>query len=304
MELIDKRYPYPVLTAGNDDYVGCSFDVEVQLVKHDVQLELPLNAKLGSNSLQALIEDGYATIIMHIECSRSAYRRSHEIPLGEHTITIPSGDVSGSISLCPFIVARKDIENYKSEEFNPIYQDFVFRIRAGAVLAEGIEKSVFVDTSTRDIDYKPDIFSLVPDKAMDEDNEQKSLIKIDPFNSKISIRLPTKAFSQYGALLKSGISSEVVHCVVILPAMMEALACMREAYRSDALGDIKDFVWFNAVRERIMQLYPLAKQDMKGFLCGEMNIATVAQSLIKSPVVDALNMLANSSSVAGGSDEN
>ena len=139
---------------------------------------------------------------------------------------------------------------------------------------------------------------------MDEDNEQKSLIKIDPFNSKISIRLPTKAFSQYGALLKSGISSEVVHCVVILPAMMEALACMREAYRSDALGDIKDFVWFNAVRERIMQLYPLAKQDMKRFLCEEMNIATVAQSLIKSPVVDALNMLANSSSVAGGSDEN
>lgn len=304
MELIDKRYPYPVLTAGNDDYVGCSFDVDVQPVKHDVLLELPLIAKLNSNSLQSLIEHGYASIIMHIECSRSAYRRSHEIPLGEHTITIPSGDVSGRISLCPFIVARKDIENYKSEEFNPIYQDLGFRIRAGAVLAEGIEKSVFVDTSTRDIDYKPDIFSIVPDKAMDEDNDQKSLIKVDPFNSKISIRMPTKAFSQYGALLKSGISSEIVLCVVIIPAMMEALACMREAYRGDDLGDLKDFVWFNAVRERIMQLYPAAKQDMRKFLCDDMNIATVAQSIIKSPVVEALNMLANSTSAAGGADEN
>jgi len=35
-----------------------------------------------------------------------------------------------------------------------------------------------------------------------------------------------------------------------------------------------------------------------------MEIASVAQSLIKSPVVDALDMLANSSSDVGGSDEN
>ena len=304
MELIDKRYPYPVLTAGNDDYVGCSFDVEVDPVKHDIQLELPLDAKLNSKSLQSLIEQGSATVILHIECSRSAYRRSHAIPLGEHTITIPSGDVSGRISLCPFIVATKDIDCYKSDEFNPAYQELGFRMRAGAVLAEGVEKSVFVDTSTRDIDYKPDIFSVVPDKAMDEDKDEKSLIKVDPFNSKISIHMPTKAFSQYGALLKSGISSEIVLCVVILPAMMEALARMREAYRSDDLEDFKDFVWFNVVRERIMQLYPAAKDDMRKFLCDDMNMATVAQALIKSPVVDALNMLANSSSATGGADEN
>lgn len=304
MELIDKRYPYPVLTAGNDDYVGCSFDVDVEPVKHDAQLELPLNAKLGSKSLKALIEQGYATVILHIECSRSAYRKSHEIPLGTHTVMIPSGDVSGRISLCPFVVARKDIENYKSDEFNSAYQDLEFRIRAGAVLAEGVEKSVFVDTSTRDLEHKPDIFSIVPDTAMDEDASLKSLMKVDPFNSKISIHMPTKAFSQYGALLKSGISIGIVHCVVILPAMMEALSRMRDAYQSDDVDDFKDFIWFNTVRERMMWLYPEARNDICKFVCKDMDLATVAQALIKSPVVDALDMLANSSSVTGDADEN
>ena len=304
MELLDKRYPYPVLTARTDDYVGCFFDVEGESIRHDTQLELLLNAKLDCKSLQSLIERGDAAIILHIECSRSAYRKSHELPLGAHTITIPSADVSGRVSLCPFIVARRDVEEYKSEQFNPIYQDLAFRIRSGAVLAEGMEKSVFVDTSTHDMGYKPDIFSVVPDKSMDDDENEKKLTKVDPCNSKIVIHMPTRAFSQYGALLKSGISSEIVLCVVVLPAMMEALSRMRDAYQNDELNDFEDFVWFNSVKDRMMQLYPEARQDIKQFVLEKMEIASVAQSLIKSPVVDALDMLANSSSDVGGSDEN
>lgn len=304
MELCDKNYPYPVLTPRGDDYVACSFDVEGESVKHESELVLTLNSKLDCASLKSLIEQGSAAIVLHVECSRSAYRKSHELPLGEHSISISSDDISGRVSLCPFIVAKQDIGEYQSEQFNPIYQGMSFRIRAGAVLAEGVEKSVFVDTSTRDIDYKPDIFSVVPDKKMDEDADERSLIKVDPCNQKISIHMPTKAYSQYAALLKSGISIELVRSVVVLPAMIEALARMRNAYANDELEDFEGYVWFNAVKERLMQLYPAARLDIKQFVLEKMVISSVAQALIKSPVVDALNMLANSSSVMGGSDEN
>ena len=116
--------------------------------------------------------------------------------------------------------------------------------------------------------------------------------------------MPTRAFNQYGALLKSGISSAIVLCVVILPAMMEALSRMRDAYKNEELEDFEDFVWFNSVKERMKQLYPEARRDMCRFVLEKMEIASVAQSLIKSPVVDALDMLANSGSSAGGADEN
>ena len=82
MELFDKRYPYPVLTARTDDYIGCSFDVEGESIRHDSLLELSLNAKLDCKSLQSLIERGDAAIILHVECSRSAYmedRRPHRL---------------------------------------------------------------------------------------------------------------------------------------------------------------------------------------------------------------------------------
>ena len=304
MELCDKNYPYPVLTPHGDDYVACSFDVEGEAIKHDSQLELTLNSKLECASLKALIEGGSAAIVLHVECSRSAYRKSHELPLGAHIITISSDDISGRISLCPFIVAKQDIDDYKSSQFNPIYQDMSFHLRAGAILAEGVEKSVFVDTSTRDIDYKPDIFSVVPDEKMKDDPDEKSRIKVDPCNPKITICMPTKAYSQYAALLKSGISIELVRCVVVLPAMIEALARMRSAYAKDEIEDFEGYVWFNTVKERLMQLYPAAKQDFRLFVQEKMVVSSAAQALIKSPVVDALNMLANTSSGMGGSDEN
>lgn len=304
MELCDKNYPYPVLTPRGDDYVACSFDVEGESIKHDSQLELKLNSKLDCASLHELIDQGRATIVLHIECSRSAYRKSHELPLGAHTITISSDDISGRVSLCPFIVAKQDIADYISTQFNPIYNDMSFRLRSGAVLAEGIEKSVFVDTSTRDIDYKPDIFSVVPDDNMNEDPDEKSCIRVDPCNPKIKIHMPTKAYGQYAALLKSGISIELVRCVVVLPAMIEALARMRRAYANDEIEDFEGYIWFNTVKERLMQLYPAARQDFKQFVLDEMVVSSVAQVLIKSPVVDALNMLANTSSEMGGSDEN
>lgn len=304
MELCDKNYPYPVLTPRGDDYVACSFDVDGESIKHDSQLELVLNSKLECASLQSLIEHGRAAIVLHVECSRSAYRKSHELQLGVQSITISSGDISGRVSLCPFIVAKQDIDGYKSTQFNPIYQDMSFRLRAGAVLAEGIEKSVFVDTSTRDIDYKPDIFSVVPDEKMNEDGDEKFRIRIDPCNPKITICMPTKAYSQYAALLKSGISIELVRCVVVLPAMIEALARMRTAYANEEIEDFEGYIWFNTVKERLMQLYPGARQDFKQFVLEKMVVSSVAQALIKSPVVDALNMLANTSSLLGGSDEN
>lgn len=86
--------------------------------------------------------------------------------------------------------------------------------------------------------------------------------------------------------------------------MIEALARMRSAYAKDEIEDFEGYVWFNTVKERLMQIYPAAKQDFRQFVLEKMVVSTVAQALIKSPVVDALNMLANTNSVMGGSDEN
>lgn len=305
MELIDKKYPYPVLTPRSDDYVGCSFDVSGDAIRHDREVELRLKAELNCPSIQALVERDDAAIILHVECSRSAFRKSFKLPAGEYALRISSDDVSGRISLCPFIVAQREIGEYRSEQFNPIYQNLAFRVRCGAVLAEGIEKSVYVETATRDIDYKPDIFSVVPDKSMDDDEREKRQIKIDPCSTKIRIHMPTKAFSQYGVLLKSGISNDVVLSSIVLPAMMEALSHMQKVMIAEGdEGDLRDFIWFNTVKNRIVQLYPVAQQDWVKFVCEDMSIASVAQTLIKSPVVEALQRLYSSDGASGGDDEN
>jgi hypothetical protein len=86
--------------------------------------------------------------------------------------------------------------------------------------------------------------------------------------------------------------------------MIEALARMRTAYANEEIEDFEGYIWFNTVKERLVQLYPGAREDFKQFVLEKMVVSSVAQALIKSPVVDALNMLANTSSLLGGSDEN
>jgi hypothetical protein len=86
--------------------------------------------------------------------------------------------------------------------------------------------------------------------------------------------------------------------------MIEALARMRTAYANDEIEDFEGYFWFNTVKERLMQLYPDARQDFRQFVLDKMVVSSVAQALIKSPIADALNMLANTSSLLGGSDEN
>ena len=292
MELCEKKYPYPVLLPKGDDYVGCSFDVIIDSRKTPTCISYSLDTKLDCPDLFVAVERGDAAIILHVECPQSAYRRSFVIQHGHFDLPpISTDDLSGKIFLCPFIVAQRDIQGFRSNSFNPEYDDLSFNIRCGSVLAEGEQLIDFADTVTRDIDYKPDIFSVVPYVPAPSDHER---IKYDlALKPKITIKLPQNIYAQYNAMLKSGETREFLWSSIILPAVMEALYTMRGEFEQNGdFGVFENSVWCPRLTERIEHLYPKAKSDWKHFF-EETSIPEIAQELIKNPVSIAVSKLAS-----------
>ena len=303
MELCEKKYPYPVLLSKGDDYIGCLFEVAIESIKTPTEFSFQLETKLDCPDLRAAVDRGDAAVILHVECPQSAYRKSLTIPIGLHrTPPISTNDLSGKVFLCPFIVAKRDIKGFQSDSFNPAYAGLSFNIRCGAVLAEGEEVIDYADTATRDIDFKPDIFSVVPYVPEPEDCER---IKIDPsIDSKIRIALPRSIYPLYNAMLKSGEAKEFLWSSIILPAVMEALHKMQYAIeQSGNFGDFEGCVWCQRLAERIEHLHPNAKSNREQFF-KDMDIPAVAQELIKYPISTAVSKLASFSGTQEDEDDN
>ena len=147
MNITDKSYPYPVLTPDGDDYENSEFDVALEVVKEPDKITLKFSPTLKDNGLRRLIGvEKAAKIIVHVESPMTVYRRTFDIPLPvcdtaserEKTVVeIPAAELSGVVSVCPFIVASQDIPAYTNEAFNPDYEGEAFSVDCGAVLAEG-----------------------------------------------------------------------------------------------------------------------------------------------------------------------
>lgn len=302
MELCEKKYPYPVLLPKGDDYVGCRFEVEIKSHKTPTEIGYHLEASLDCPDLRAVVDRGDAAVILHVECPQSAFRKSFAIPFGASDLQpLSTNDLSGKIFLCPFIVAQRELHDYRSDAFNPEYDGFSFNIRCGSILAEGEQLIDYADTVTRDIDFKPDIFSVVPYTPQPEDGER---MKVDlALNQKITIKLPQNIYAQYNAMMKSGEAKEFLWSAIILPAVMEALYKIKECLQNDESADFESKIWYMRLTERIEQLHPNAKSDLAEFF-DKKDIPELAQELIKNPVSAAVSKLASFGGTREDEDEN
>ena len=265
-----------------DDYSVGEFEIDVLPVKNVEGVKLSFKVLLSCDSIRTLVDSKKAMIICHIECPQSAYRKTEEITSKEQTVVIPSGLLSGNVIVSPFIVTAVDVLGYTSPGFNSDYQNLSFDFDCGAVIAVGTQKRFFVEPSQKDLEYKPDIFSVIP---YDDENGE---VHVDTTGNKICIKLPRNVFSIYSVLLKSGANNEILWSAIVLPAIMTALYQMHDKAEKDELGELESTTWFQTISSKIRQLYSIEQID--DFL-KEMDVVRVAQQLLSAPIPTALQKL-------------
>ena len=146
-----KAWPHPVLrppTYG-DDYPHAEFEVEIEVKRNQGSTEVEVQAEfqLSDPDLLRLVEEGACQYVLLIKASRTHFRDLIQSDTPHMERIFVAGDLSGQVSLAPFLVCTQELSEFRVEGWHPDYEGRTFDIAAGSVLAEDEPKDYWVDTA-------------------------------------------------------------------------------------------------------------------------------------------------------------
>ena len=243
MRIKAKLYPYPLLEScfGQEDYIDSKFNILVDYSNKESNVQLTFTAVLDNVELKKLIQEGKATYAVHVECPLTSYRKLFRIK-DSFILNLDANEIEGLLQICTFIIAEKDLINYSNKNFNEDYLGISFNIEKGNVLAIGDSFDIDIHKSKDEIGNMESIFGLI--ELADENEED---IKIDLTMDKINIALPKRVFSEFKALMRTRVNQPVLHSMILIPALMEAIDKMKESIINGDFYSIQEKRWYRSI---------------------------------------------------------
>lgn len=280
MRLRNKYYPYPVVVEGGDYYDGSSFSSSVVQSMDGYNIKLSISAELNDDLLCQMIDKNEVCYAHHIECSQTCYRRIFKTQEAKLDLLLNDTDIDGEVQVCSFIMANKDIADYKNESFSADYHDIPFDIEKGCILAVGNQFNIMVNKIRDDLANTSSIFTISPNKEPDETN-----ILVDYSQQKIIVKLPEETFHQYCNIQELIDIQPVMHSMIIVPALTYVLSVLQ---LSESLDEWENHRWYRSLRKACRNM----GINIEGEQLREMDIFNTAQQLLNSPIVKAIDFSA------------
>lgn len=278
MDIRYKLYPYPVLSSGTDDYLNSSFQFQADVEKGIRELKFTFTMELRNEGLNKKIKEGMAEFLIHIECPQTCYRNVVTADEPVFTRRIQEKFLNGKVSMCAFVVARKDISEYSNADFNPDYGSIIFSIDRGSILAVGGQYDFTVIKDTEELAKIPSVFTICKYAADTDEN-----MKIDMDGEKIVIALSDSSFQNYRMLANMPALLPVFHAMIIVPALIFVFETMRR----EGTEEYETRRWYMAVRKTLAKYNILFNHDT---LC-DIPSYVLAQKLLDLPIDRALQAI-------------
>ncbi len=276
----NRLFPHPVLSKLNDDYLNSNFSASIKAIETKKDILIDISISLSNNQIIELIEQNIASLVCHIECTKTKFRTTEKLNLGENQIKLSTFMINGNIEIVPMIIASENIKNYKNDDFNKDYDNIGFDIEIGSILAISDQFKIPVIKDIYDMSKIPSIISIT--KNSDE-NETK--MKIEIHDDKIRILLSKDSYSKYVSIGKSDLHLPIIHSMIIVPALIFVF----DELKSDTniLENYGGYRWFYTIKKRL---------SMEGIELDERGIKSIesfylAQKILDIPINDAINNL-------------
>lgn len=216
MNISNRIFTYPVLSDEKDDYVNSKFSTEINYSKSGVNtLELKVEYHLECEEIQKLIDLDLAEFVLHVECSSTGYRRIFRSEYSNATCHIPISKVNSKVEILSLIVAKKDIENFYSNDFVDDFAGEKFNFRKATIIAyENLP--VFELTKNYEEYNKGDSIFLIYKISSDE--KEKMRVHLDA--PKIKIGLGGDEHKLYVQLGNKPTFQPLFHSMIIFPALV------------------------------------------------------------------------------------
>lgn len=279
MDIKYKLYPYPVLTAGADDFVNSSFSFETTVSRGIREIKFAFDMKLNNEEILAMLEQGDAEYLIHIECPVTGCRKIVKSDTSFFTKRISESELNGKVSICAFIVAKKDIPAYINKNFNTDYEGITFFVERGGILAIGGQYHLDVLKDTEELARIPSVFTICK-YAADTDES----MRIDMDQQKITISLSNKSFQNYKLLSGNPSLFPVLHSMIIIPALIYVFETMHR----EGIEEYEDRRWFAAVAKTLKR-YGLSLDETT---LSNVDSYGLAQKLLEVPIDKALSAIA------------
>jgi hypothetical protein len=278
MDIRYKLYPYPVLSSFSNDYIGCSFISNIQVVRDIQDIVIKMNVIMNNAELQNLIDLNKAEYLFHIECSQTSYRYVLKTCDTENIKRISESKLNGKVSICSFIVAKEDIHNYTNSKFNEDYGNMMFNISKGSILGIGGQTNIDIIKEMDEMSKIPSIFSIL---RRDVDNNEG--MQIDINGEKIKIWLSNEDFYNYKSICNMPSYLPVIHSMIIMPTLLYAF----ETLKQNGTDEYESYRWYKSI-DRILKKSELS---LDSDILEDIPTYQLSQKLLGLPIKRALSSM-------------
>lgn len=235
-----KHFPHPVLSNDRDDYIESSFDSSLEINHIADKLEFKVNCSLKNDDIKKLIIDGKANIIYRIESPQTMYRDVYNMELGDNKFYINENCLKGKITVESYIVAMKDINDFRSEDFHGDYEDLTFNLIRSDILAIGEKNNFRLDKDIEELYNIPSIFLI---SRVDDENQD---MRISFEGDKINILLCNEDYINQQNLSNIPKYQPILHSMIIMPALIYLFTELRdEPY--ERFEELSEKRWFKSL---------------------------------------------------------
>lgn len=297
--------PYPVLGISDDitpslEETGCANpDITVEEVGDSFCISVLL--KLNDSDILNYIHNEYAEFTVEVSCHPTMLRICKSSSTPEFSFTIEKRLLNGKLEFECFVIAKKDILDYKNEGLNPDYEGHVINLHKGDLLVAYNKCSYPLNLDLRNI---RNMKSFMTVQRNTRDNEHSVTYDLD--SPKILILLPSDMMDEYNK--KSTNSEEEKKRKTILKASLylQALTYALLKYHDYKDDNDKQHMWVNALT------YRMNEPDIKDF-CSDIirnvsndpdsqnmeDLFKLAHMMLNQPYMGMLKQISTSENIVG-----
>ncbi len=288
------EYPHPVLNEYTNDYPDSSFKIEIPShTDSSSEIVLELKCELHCKGLVQKIKAGDAKVILRVTCYRTSLREIYKLDLsGVTRIRIAKKKIRDAVDLQALIVATRDLEDFRLDEFNKDYfGSFGFKIPKGGILAE--EPGLKIKLNTQLEKNMAGIVQVRGDRNASKMSVFFPETSVDG-GEYIVITLPDTEYKNYARMiskrhLKQGVE-RFIHASLILPAIVEALGKLRAEETmvgedEEPLTHFKGTIWADSIYDALI------KHDIIDLSENSKSDYEIANMLLGNVTGDAINNL-------------
>ena len=289
MQIGNKLFPYP--TINNNILRSCFRDTIYEFKyedKNDGQNYILENARVDINNeyIKKLMYEGLIGAGLIIECPTTVFRKMFEITLKPQTIKINIGNLRDKVVISCYLYAKKNISEYKDNDFLEEYEGYSFEIEKNDIIA-------IDDGFTAVIDYDESLDKKVASIFQVIKNKHVETMTIEKNTRKIVINLPEEEFIYYDTLRKNDNFQNIFFAMLAIPALTYCLKefqdnILLEQYNLEVVE--MNYIWFISIKNAYKNQYGI---ELTEDIFKNLNVSILAQKLLNNGILNGIKDLFN-----------